>query len=187
MDVSRSMNPLWVIVEFAANGIKGFCMRFKSRGIIGFQELVEDAFKAYGYDVDDYIKKTRIVQKELKTQLAKGFRVDFGDNFISVQPNPIGAVRDTVDPSTGQVIPANPDNLRSDKAVTKLSVVVAKKFTKELGTMMEWQKYSNKIQDDDDEEDATIDPNENPENIPIIDSSTGSNNNGGGDIPAGNG
>ena len=187
MDVSRSMTPLWVIVEFVTNGIKGFCMRFKSRGIVGFQELVEDAFKADGYDVDDYIKKTRIVQKELKTQLAKGFRVDFGDNFISVQPNPIGAVRDTVDPSTGQVIPANPDNLRSDKAVTKLSVVVAKKFTKELGTMMEWQKYSNKIQDDDDEEDATIDPNENPENIPIIDSSTGSNNNGGDDIPAGNG
>lgn len=61
--------------------------------------------------------------------------------------------------------------------------------------MMEWQKYSNKIQDDDDEEDATIDPNENPENIPTIDSSTGttvdtstgSNNSGGDDIPAGNG
>ena len=63
--------------------------------------------------------------------------------------------------------------------------------------MMEWRKASGTIKDDteDDEDDATVDPNEHPENItPIntstgtVDTSTGSgSDNGGSDLPPGNG
>ena len=197
MDIGRNLYPLWAIVEFLANGIRGFSARFKSRGIIGFTELLEDAFRGTDFDVDDYIKQTRVVQKEIKTKLSKGFRVDFGDNFISLWPNPVGVVRDRIDPSTGQTVPANPDDLRSDDIKTKVSITVAKKFTKDLSKMMEWRKASGTIKDDteDDEDDATVDPNEHPENItPIntstgtVDTSTGSgSDNGGSDLPPGNG
>lgn len=194
LDLDRVLRPLWSIREFMAGTFKGYCMRFHSRGTIGFRNTVEKALKGSGYSSDEYIGATRLVQNQILEQASEGYRTDVGDNFITVWPNPIQAVRDSIDPSTGAVKSADPTKLKSRTADTKLGVTVAANFLRQLKAKMNWQKINDKGEEVD-EQDDTVDPNDNPETITPIDSSTGTtvdtstggNSGGGDDIPAGNG
>ena len=95
----------------------------------------------------------------------------------------------------GKEIVITPDMLRTSDGVTKFGCLVNNKFKKKFDAEIEWQKVSKKTGEAINEEDATQ-GNENVEsNQPssidtstgTTDTSTGSNNNGGDDIPAGNG
>ena len=194
IDIDRMLRPLWSIKEFIAGTVKGYCMRFHSRGTIGFRSTVVKALKGSGYSADEYIGATRLVQNQILEQASEGYRTDIGDNFITVWPNPIQAVRDSIDPSTGAVKPADPADLKSRTADTKLGVTVAPAFLRQLKPKMNWQKVNAKGEEVDDQDD-TVDPTENPETITPIDSSTGTtvdtstggNPGVGDDIPDGNG
>lgn len=172
MEISRTLKPLWFIQEFLTNGIHGFRTRFLSRGSKGFYETVESAFKGTNHDVDNFITEMRLVQKQALEDMSQGFRVDIGDNFVTIYPNAVGTIRDSIDPSTGHTIVADPNKLTSDDIDTRVGCTVAKRFHKKLRSLIEWKKTVNKNPDLPDEEDDTQDPYEN-NNSQTIDSSTG--------------
>lgn len=185
MEVDRDLTAQWFAQDYSANGIKGFYMRFFSRGTKGFRKTVESALKGSTYDAEEYIGATRLVQKQILELMAEGYRVDFGDNFITVWPNILGSIRDTVDPSTGKTIAADPKKLRSQDFDSTASCTFAKQFIKKLNAIISWTKVNKSGIEIPEEEDNTIDPTENPETLPTADTSTGtvdtSTNSGSGD------
>jgi hypothetical protein len=196
MAISSKINALWSVVEMFNKNIKGFFMKFTSRGVIDFQTLVNNALKGSTYSPREVLGAWDLIKDQSLEYMRMGYRVDIGDEFLTIWPCIIGSVIERIDPSTGKTIPADPTKLKASNAETKISCTVNKKFVKQLKNVIEWKKASKRdngqiVEEDDD----TIDPNENPENITPIDSSTGttvdtstgSNNNGGDDIPAGNG
>lgn len=193
MAITSKVNALWSVFELFAKGIKGYYMRFMSRGVIDFQTLVNNALRGSTYSPREVLGAWDLIKDQALEYMRMGYRVDIGDEFLSIWPNIVGVIKDGIDPSTGQTVPADPKKLRSSMAETKISCTVNKKYTKQLASIIEWKKASKTDNGQIvEEEDATVDPNDNPEDItPIdtstaVDTSTGSDNSGS-DLPPGNG
>ena len=177
---------LYSVFESVISKIRCFFMRFRSRGVIDFETLVNTSLKGSTFRPSEVLGAFELIKEGAIDFMALGFRVDIGNDFISIWPNIIGSVKDTVDPSTGKVIPADPSKLTAADGETKVGCTVAKKYNKKVSKIIEWKKIKESDKPEDLVDD-TEDPNDNPETIPTIDTSTGSNNSGGDDIPSGNG
>ena len=174
MPIVNKVYALWAVFEIFAKNVKGYYMRFMSRGVIDFQSLVNQALKGSTYSPREVLGSWDLIKDQALEYMRMGYRVDIGDEFLSIWPNIVGSIKDTIDPSTGKTVTADPSKLRAANAETKISCTVNKKSQKSLANIIEWKKASKKDNGQVvEEEDDTVDPNDNPETIPTVDTSTG--------------
>lgn len=174
MPIVNKVYALWAVFEIFTKNVKGYYMRFMSRGVIDFQSLVTQALKGSTYSPREVLGSWDLIKDQALEYMRMGYRVDIGDEFIAIWPNIVGSVKDTVDPSTGKTIAADPKKLKASVGETKISCSVNKKYQKALSNIIEWKKASKRENGQVvEEEDDTVDPNDNPETIPTVDTSTG--------------
>ena len=117
-----------------------FYMTFRSRGTIDFETLATNALKGSTYRPSEVIGAMRLIKEQAIEYMATGFRVDIGEDFLTIWPNILGTVKDTVDPSTGQTIVADPTKLSAEDAETRVGCTVARKYNKLVSKSIEWEK-----------------------------------------------
>lgn len=162
-------------------------------GTIDFDTLIERALDKTGYEESMAHAIFREVKKEVQKYLIMGYRIELGERFLTLYPNKICSVKDYTD-KDGNLIVADEKMIKANDGKSRIGCTVHPDFSKEFSDSVVWKKVKNGVVVDDDdatEGNENINGTDNTQTIDsstgTVDTSTGSNNNGGDDIPAGNG
>lgn len=149
-----------------------------------FKELCAEATKNTTYEETVMEGCVREYMRTVMENSLKGFRCQLGEQFLFVYPVLDASVKDRVDEKTGKLIVATAQMLNAANGKSRLGCSVSEKFSKKFASEVSWKKV-DKNGNPIDEEDITQGNDGPTKDEPVVDTST--NNNGGDDIPAGNG
>ena len=186
--MAKKSNAPWIAQKIInLTGISGWYARPVFRGTLDFETFVREALEDTTFNANEVIGAFKVLQRKMILQLAKGFRIDIGVDFITLYPNCVLTVKDEVNPITGQIIEAKPEMLKTPNLLTRIGCLVANKFKKAFDAEVDWEKVNKAGQSLEQQDDATQ-GNENVENgepssidpsTGTIDPSTGGNGGGG--------
>ena len=183
MSYITKLIALWRASEIRFDGRHGWFAAFQSRGTVDWRTTVQDALEKTTYDPQEFISAFAIVLKQVQKEMARGYRVDIGEDFMTIWPNSKARVLDSIDPSTGQTIVATPDDLKKVEIETKGGCTFYKSFIQTLSAMIKWKKVTGTSVDNQETEieDATQDPNLNFDDTSTGTQDTSTNNTPSGD------
>lgn len=156
-------------------------------GKLSFAELCEEACDDNSFSVEEMQGCVSKFMKIVQREVARGFRCEVGNNFLTVYPNLSISVKDYTDKKTGELVVATADMVKANNAKARLSCTVNPKYSAKFAQEVSWMKVdaAGSIVE---EEDATQ-GNENVEGGTdnTQNTNTGGNTSGGGsnDEPGG--
>ena len=122
-------------------------------GTLTFNEVCEEACRKTS--IEPSLMKAAVAEYMDTVQLnvLKGFRVQVGEQFITVYPNLSASVKDTKD-KDGQLVVATAKMLTANKGKSRRGASVAIKFSQEFAANVSWQKIDERtgaeVTDDED-------------------------------------
>ena len=149
-------------------------------GTYGFDKMCEEAALNTGMEAEAIRQAVVLYSACAKRKLLDGFKVEIGKSFLTLSPSLSAKVKDEVDPKTGEVTrAAKPEDLTAVGGKSRVSCTVDQEFSHQFAAAVKWQKTdrSGNVIDDPAEDDATLDPDEQP--------SSGGGNSGGGSSQGG--
>lgn len=170
--MTRKTKAQWAVQKILnLVGIHGFFARPVFRGTLDFETFVKDSLEDTTYNPNEVIGAFKVLQKKMLSQLTKGFRIDIGEDFISLYPNCVLTMKDYKD-KDGNDVAVTADMLKTSDLVTRIGCTVSNKFKKAFAADVEWEKVNKNGQviDDDitqgnenveDNTPSTIDPSTN--------------------------
>ena len=144
-------------------------------GTYGFDKMCEEAALNTGMEAEAIRQAVVLYSACAKRKLLDGFKVEIGKGFLTLSPSLSAKVKDEVDPKTGAVTrAAKAEDLTAVGGKSRVSCTVDQEFSHQFAAAVKWQKTdrSGNVIDDPAEDDATLDPDEQP--------SSGGGNTGGG-------
>ena len=161
-------------------------------GTYGFEKLCQAASKNTSIEAHTVRAAVEEYIKVAMEKLLDGFRVELGPNFVTLGPGLTAKVKDELNPDGTVKKAATADDLTAVGAKSRITAVVNSEFSYEFNRSVRWQKTDkagNPVEPDED--DATLDPDEQPNGGGDSSSSDSSDDNaggeGGGDNPGGGG
>ena len=149
-------------------------------GLYGFERICELASKNTSIEAHTIRAAVEEYMKVAMEKLLDGFRVELGNNFVTLGPGLTAKVKDTLNQDGTVKKAATADDLSAVGAKSRVTAVVNSEFSHEFSRTVRWQKtdrHGNPLEPDED--DATLDDNDNPNDNPNPDN--GGGDNGGGD------
>ena len=107
-------------------------------GTLSFDELCEEACR--NTTIEESLMKAAVSEfmKAVQSNVKKGFRVQIGEQFITVYPNLSVSVKDTADEV------ATPKMVTANKGKSRLGATVAPSFSQEFARSVSWQKIDER-------------------------------------------
>ncbi len=130
-------------------------------GTYGFDELCQEASENAGIDPDSIRKAVNLYMKEAKKRLLDGFRVEVGNQFLTLGPGLTAKVKDELNEDGTVKKACTADDLKAVGARSRVTATVNSEFSHQFSSAVKWQKSDrngNVIEDD--EEDATLNDDE---------------------------
>ena len=149
-------------------------------GLYGFERICELASKNTSIEAHTIRAAVEEYMKVAMEKLLDGFRVELGNNFVTLGPGLTAKVKDTLNQDGTVKKAATADDLSAVGAKSRVTAVVNSEFSHEFSRTVRWQKtdrHGNPLEPDED--DATLDDNDNHND------NDNPNQNGGGDNGSG--
>ena len=164
-------------------GTHSFYAQTMPNGTLGFDQACIEASENTTVEAETIRSAVKQYMKVVKKNLLKGFKVDLGEDFLTIEPMLKASVKDTKDEKTGEVTVATAKMLRSNMGNSRVGVKVSKAFAFEFANSVEWEKVDPKTGAIiDDSEDVVVDPNDPDDTGDDI---TNGGGNGGGNTDTG--
>ena len=142
-------------------GTHSFFAQTMPNGTLGFDQACREASENTTVEEDTIRSAVKLYMKVVKKNLLKGFKVDLGEDFLTIEPMLKASVKDTKDEKTGEVTVATAKMLRSNMGNSRVGVRVNKAFAFEFANSVEWEKVDPKTGAIIDESDDVVeDPND---------------------------
>ena len=148
-------------------------------GLYGFERICELASKNTSIEAHTIRAAVEEYMKVAMEKLLDGFRVELGNNFVTLGPGLTAKVKDTLNQDGTVKKAATADDLSAVGAKSRVTAVVNSEFSHEFSRTVRWQKtdrHGNPLEPDED--DATLDDNDNPNDNPNPDNGGGDNGGG---------
>jgi len=173
----------FIVKENNAVGRHSFYASHVPTGKLSFDEAIKFACK--NTDIEESSMKKDITEfmRTVQDFVMMGYRVDLGDQFLTIYPVISASAKDEVNKQTGEVIKAaTADMVKASMkgATSRLGCSVSNKFSKRFDMEVSWQKVDAKGNEVDDENETDITQNNDP-------AQGGDNNQGGSDNGGDNG
>ena len=112
-------------------------------GTVSFDEVCEHACEDSSIEVSLMKAAVTEYMNSVQANLKRGFRVQVGDQFITVYPMLEMSVKDTTD-KDGKPVAATAKMVTANKGKSRLGATVAVNFSKEFAQSVSWQKIDEK-------------------------------------------
>jgi len=146
-------------------------------GTYGFEQVCQQASKNTSIEAHTVRASVEEYMKVCMEKLLDGFRVEVGNQFITLTPAITAKVKDEVDDQGNVKNAVTADDLTAIGARGRIGCVVNPEFTHEFNRSVKWQKtdkQGNPLEADED--DTTLDPDDEQNATPH---SQGENHGGG--------
>lgn len=164
-------------------GTHSFYPQPKSKGTFGFERMCKKAAKNTTVEEDTVRQAVREYMKVAQEALLEGYRVEIGDQFVTLWPNLRGSVKDELNDDGTVKRAVTAKELTANKCKSRVGATVNPVFSSEFERLVKWVK-TDKAGNIIDEEDDTLTNEDELNNEP---QGTGEDNNqngqqqGGGD------
>lgn len=152
-------------------------------GTYGFEQVCQQASKNTSIEAHTVRASVEEYMKVCMEKLLDGFRVEVGNQFLTLTPAITAKVKDEVDDQGNVKKAVTADDLTAIGARGRIGCVVNTEFTHEFNRSVKWQKtdkQGNPLEADED--DTTLDPDdEQNQNSDDDNTTTAGGDNGGGD------
>lgn len=128
-------------IENKTSGTHSYYARAVSKGTVGLEELLTDAFSDTGTDPYYAMMIFYKIRREIMRKLKKGMRCDL-DGLMTLSPALRLSVKDSVD-KNGDVVPADQKDMNPQDGETYISVEMNKKFVDELKRSIYWRRIKS--------------------------------------------
>lgn len=112
-------------------------------GTVSFDEVCEHACEDSSIEVSLMKAAVTEYMRAVHSYLKLGFRVQVGNQFITVYPSLDLSVKDTEDEKGNQVI-ATADMVNANKGKSRLGATVATRYSQDFAKNVSWQKIDEK-------------------------------------------
>lgn len=138
-------------------------------GTLGFDELCEEACRNTSIEVSLMKAAVSEYMKTVQTNVKKGFRIQLGEQFLTIYPNLTLSVKDEKDAEGNVTKAATSKMVTANKGRSRLGATVAPKFSDEFARSVSWQKVDEKtgVEIADDEDIVNGSEEEGPSGKPI--------------------
>ena len=123
-------------------------------GTLGFDELCEEACRNTTIEVSLMKAAVSEYMKAVQSNVKKGFRVQLGEQFLTIYPNLTVSVKDEKDASGIVTKTATAQMVTANKGKSRLGATISPKFSQEFARSVSWQKVDEKtgaeVADDED-------------------------------------
>lgn len=150
-------------------------------GTYGFEQICQQASKNNSIEAHTVRASVEEYMKVCMEKLLDGFRVEVGNQFITLSPAITAKVKDEIDDQGNVKKAVTADDLTAIGARGRIGCVVNAEFTHEFNRSVKWQKtdkQGNPLEADED--DTTLDPDDEQNQ-----GGGGSDTPTGGDTPSG--
>lgn len=162
-------------------GTHSFYAQPMPNGTLGFEQACQEASGNTTIEAHTIRAAVMEYMKVVRQNLLKGFKVDLGEDFLTIEPMLKASVKDVKDKKTGEVTVATAKMLRSSMGNSRVGVRVNKAFSFEFANTVEWEKVDPKTGAVlDDSEDVVEDPNDPEQPEPGTDDNGGAGGDGDG-------
>ena len=156
-------------------------------GTYGFEELCRQAAKKTNMEAHDVRSAVEMYMDAAMEKLLDGFRVELGPQFVTLGPGLTAKVKDELNDDGTVKKAVTADDLTAVGAKSRVTAVVNPDFSYQFAKSVKWikaDKQGNALESEED--DATLDPEDQPGGSGSDDnngggSGSGSGNNDGGD------
>ena len=112
-------------------------------GTVSFDEVCAHACEDSSIEVSLMKAAVTEYMRAVQSYLRLGFRVQVGDQFITVYPSLSLSVKDSTD-KDGKPVVATADMLNASKGKSRLGATVATKYSQEFAKNVSWQRVDEK-------------------------------------------
>lgn len=155
-------------------------------GTYGFQQICQQASKNTSIEAHTIRAAVEEYMKVAMEKLLEGFRVEVGNQFLTLGPALNARVKDELNDDNTVKRAVTADDLKATGAKSRITCVVNTEFTHEFNRSVRWQKTDRKGNPlEPEEDDATQDPTDDPTDTtdPTDDTQGGGTEGGGGTDP----
>lgn len=160
--MAKKLKAQWTSQEMKNVGVHGFYGRPVYRGTFDFETFVTEKLQNTTYNPNEVIGAFKVLQKSIIQELSKGYRIDIGENFITLMPNLVLSVKDYED-KEGKTVVATSDMLKTSNIVSRIACSINNKYKKLFEAEVSWERVSKGgdiIEDDATQGNENIDQNE---------------------------
>ena len=136
-------------------------------GTLGFDELCEEACR--NTSIEESLMKAAVSEymKAVQSNVKKGFRVQLGEQFLTIYPNLTLSVKDEKDAEGKVTKVATAQMVTANKGKSRLGATIAPKFSDEFARSVSWQKIDEKTGAEVPDEDIVDGEGEEPSGEPF--------------------
>ncbi len=128
-------------------------------GTFGFQQICQQASKNTSIEAHTIRAAVEEYMKVAMEKLLEGFRVEVGEQFLTLGPAINASVKDELNDDGTVKRAVTADDLKATGAKSRISCVVNTEFTHEFNRSVRWQKTDRKGNPlEPEEDDATQEP-----------------------------
>lgn len=128
-------------------------------GTYGFQQICQQASKNTSIEAHTIRAAVEEYMKVAMEKLLEGFRVEVGNQFLTLGPALNARVKDELNDDNTVKRAVTADDLKATGAKSRITCVVNTEFTHEFNRSVRWQKTDRKGNPlEPEEDDATQDP-----------------------------
>lgn len=168
----------YVAQENTKVGTHSFYPKPKSKGTFGFERMCKKAAKNTTVEEDTIRQAVREYMRVAQEALLEGYRVEIGEQFVTLWPNLRGSVKDELNQDGTVKRAVTAKDLTALKCKSRVGATVSAVFSSEFERQVKWVKTDrsgNLI----DEEDDTLTNDETQGNEPQGTGEPTGNNTGG--------
>ena len=151
-------------------------------GTYGFEQMCEEASENTTIEAGTIRQAVELYVKVAKKKLLDGFRVEVGKQFLTLGPGMTAKVKDELNDDGTVKKACTADDLTAVGAKSRVTAVVNAEFSHQFNASVKWQKTDKTGAPIEDEDDATLDPDDQPGGGG---GNTGTGGNGGGNADTG--
>ena len=129
-------------------------------GTVSFDEVCAHACEDSSIEVSLMKAAVTEYMRAVHSYLKLGFRVQVGDQFITVYPVLDLSVKDTEDEKGNQIV-ATADMVTANKGKSRLGATVATKYSQDFAKNISWQKIDEKTRAEIADSDSSVDEDDN--------------------------
>ena len=131
-------------------------------GTYGFEQMCEEASENTTIEAGTIRQAVELYVKVAKKKLLDGFRVEVGKQFLTLGPGMTAKVKDELNDDGTVKKACTADDLTAVGAKSRVTAVVNAEFSHQFNASVKWQKTDKTGTPIEDEDDATLDPDDQP-------------------------
>lgn len=131
-------------------------------GTYGFEQMCEEASENTTIEAGTIRQAVELYVKVAKKKLLDGFRVEVGKQFLTLGPGMTAKVKDELNDDGTVKKACTADDLTAVGAKSRVTAVVNAEFSHQFNASVKWQKTDKTGAPIEDEDDATLDPDDQP-------------------------